>query len=75
MRMPHIRGRSYKYLASLPEGATIAREIYCRVVHSRRRLLSKYQSNRTRGFVITTRKNGRVRGFDKNGKRTTSVGD
>ena len=35
-----IRGRPDKYLASPPEGATIAREIYYRVVHSRRRLLN-----------------------------------
>ena len=48
-----LRGRSDKYLVSPPEGATIAREIYYRVVHSRRRLLSKFQSNRTRSFVLT----------------------
>ena len=48
-----IRGRSDKYLVLPPEGATIAREIYYRVVHSRRRLLSKFQSNRTRSFVLS----------------------
>ena len=58
-----IRRRFDKCLASPPEGATIAREIYYRVVHSRRRLLSKFQSNRTRSFVLTACANGRVRGF------------
>ena len=51
------------YLASSPEIATIAREIYYRVVHSRRRLLSKFQSNRTRSFILTACGNGQVRGF------------
>jgi len=32
-----IRGQSDKYLASPPDGVTIAREIYYRVVHFRRR--------------------------------------
>ena len=64
-----VRGRSKKYLASPPEGATIARDIYYRVVHSRKRLLSKCQSNRTRSFDLTACGNGRVRGFYKNGKR------
>ena len=36
---PHVRGRSDKYLASPPEGATIVREIYHRIVYSRRLLL------------------------------------
>ena len=40
-----VRGRSDKYLASPLEGATIAREIYYRVAHSRRRVLSKFQLN------------------------------
>ena len=71
----HIRGRSDKYIASPHEGATIAREIYSRVVHSRRRLLSTFQSNRTRSFVLIAPGNGRVRGFYKNGKRAISVGD
>ena len=61
----HIRGRPDKYLASPPEGATIARQIYHRVVHSRRRLLSKFQSNRNRSFVLTACGNGLVRGFPK----------
>ena len=47
----NLRGQFDKCLASPPERATIAREIYYRVVHSRRRLLSKFQSNRTRSFV------------------------
>ena len=64
-----VRGRSDKYLSSPPEGAIIAREIYYRVVHSRRRLLSKFQSNRTRSFVLSECGNGRY----KNGKK--SVGD
>ena len=58
-----IRGRSDKYLASSLEGVTIAIEICYRVVHYRRRLLSKFQSNRTRSFVLTACGNGRVRGF------------
>ena len=58
-----IRGRSDKYLASPHDGATIAREIYYRVVHCRRRLLSKFQPNRTRSFVLTTCGSCRVRGF------------
>ena len=37
-----IRGRSDKYLALPPDDATIPREIYYRVVHCRRRLLSKF---------------------------------
>ena len=61
--------------ASPPEDATIATEIYYRVVHSRRSLLSKFQSNQTRSFVLTACGNGRVRGFDKYGKRAISVGD
>ena len=62
-----IHNLQRRYLASPPEGAIIAREIDYRVVHSRRRLLSKFQSNRTRSFVLTACGNGRVRGFDKNG--------
>jgi len=38
-------------------------EMYYRVVHSRRRLLSKFQPNRTRSFVLTACGIGRVRGF------------
>ena len=71
----HIRGQSDKYLASPPEGATIARETYYRVVHSRSRLLSKFQSNRTRSLVLTACGNGRIRRVYKNGKRAISVGD
>jgi len=37
-----IRGQSDKYLASPPDGVTIAREIYYRVVHSRRRLVQSH---------------------------------
>ena len=74
-KMCCLRGRSDKYLTSLPKGVTIAREIYSRVVHSRRRLLLKFQSNRTRSFVLTACRNGRVRGFYKNGRRAISVGD
>ena len=48
-----VRGRPDKYLASPPDGATIARKIYYRVVHCHRRLLSKFQPNRTRSFVLT----------------------
>jgi len=48
-----LRGQSDKYLASPPDGVTIAREIYYRVVHSRRWLLSKFHPNRTRSFVLT----------------------
>ena len=44
--------RSDKYLDSPPDGATIAREIYYHVVHCRRRLLPKFQPNRTRSFVL-----------------------
>ena len=70
-----IQGRCDKYLVLSPVGAIIAREIYYRVVHSRRGLLSKFQSNRTRSFVLAACGNGRVRGFFKNGKRAISVGD
>ena len=58
-----IRGWSDKYLAPPPDGATIAREIYYRVVHCRRRLLSKFQPNQTRSFVLTACGSCRVRGF------------
>ena len=37
----YLRGQSDKYLASWPDGASIAREKYYHVVHSLRRLLSK----------------------------------
>lgn len=37
---------SGKYITSRPDGATIITEIYYHVVHSRRRLLSKFQFNR-----------------------------
>ena len=47
----YLWGRFDECLASLPDGATIAKEIYYRVVHCRRRLLSKFQPNRTRCFV------------------------
>ena len=70
----HLRGRSDKYLASPPEGATIARQIYYRVVHFRR-LLSKFRSNWTRSFVLTVCGNDRVQGFYKKGKGAISVGD
>ena len=68
-RMMNIRGRSDKYLASSREYATIAREIYYCAVHSRRRLLSKLQSNRTRCFVLIACGNGRVREFYKKWKK------
>ena len=68
-----IRGRSDKYLASSSEGANFAKEIYYRVVLSRRRPLSQFQSNRTRSFVLIACGNGRVRRFYKNGKRALSV--
>ena len=45
-----LRERSDKYLASPPQGATTARDIYYRVVHSRRRLLSKFQSYQIHSF-------------------------
>jgi len=70
-----MRGQSDKYLASPLDGVTIAREIYYRVVHFRRRLLSKFQPNRTRSFVLTACGIGRVRGFKKNGERAISVCD
>ena len=74
--MQYTRGRFDKYLASPPEGATIARQIYYRVVHSRsRRLLSKFQSNWTLSFVLIACGNGRVSEFYKYGKRAISVGD
>jgi len=57
------RGQSHKYLASPPDGVTITKEIYYRVVHSCRRLLSKFQPNRTLSFVLTACGIGRVRGF------------
>jgi len=50
MQTDVIRGQSDKYLASPPDGVTIAREIYFRVVHSRRRLLSKFQPNLRKNF-------------------------
>ena len=61
-----IRGRSDKYFTSPPEGATIARKIYYCVVYSRRRLMSNFQLNRTRNFVLIVC--GRE-GYYKNGKR------
>ena len=70
----YVRGRSDKYLASPLDGATIAKETYCRVVHSRRRSLSKFQSDRTRNFVLTACGIGRVREFYKNGRKAISVG-
>ena len=70
-----VRGRSDKYLTSPPEGATISREIHYRVVHSRRRLQSKFQSNWAPSFVLTAFGNGSVHGFYKNEKRAISVGD
>ena len=74
--LPHkLRGRSDKYLASEPEGGTISRKRYYRVVRFRRQLLSKFQSNRTRSFVLNAFGNGRIRGFYKNGKRAISVRD
>jgi len=56
----YIRGQSDKNLASQPVGVTIAREINFRVVKSRRLLLSKFQPNRTRSFVLTACGIGRV---------------
>ena len=67
--MSCIRGWSDKYLTSPPEGATIAKEIYYRVVHSRKRLLSKCQSNRTCSFILTAYGNGPVRDFTKMEKK------
>ena len=58
-----IRGRSDMYLASPPDGVSIARDIYYRVVHSHRRLLSKFQSNRTFSFVLTACGSGHAGGF------------
>jgi len=55
-----VRGQSDKYLASPPDGVTIAREIFYRIVHSRRRLLSKFQP-RSRSFVLTACGIGRFR--------------
>ena len=56
-----INLRSDEYLASPPDGATTARKIYNRVVHCRRRLLAKFQPNRTRSFVSTACGNCRIR--------------
>ena len=53
MNLSYIRGWFDKYLASPPDGASIAREIYYRIVHSHRWLWSKFQPNRTRSFVLT----------------------
>ena len=61
-KMFDLRRQSDKYLALPPDDASIAREIYYRV-HSRRRLLSKFQPNRTRSFVLTACGSRRVRGF------------
>lgn len=47
-----IRRRSDKHIASPPDRTTISREIYYYVLHSRRWLLSKFQSN---GLVILFR--------------------
>lgn len=47
-----IRRRSDKHIASPPDRTTISREIYYWVLHSRRWLLSKFQSN---GLVILFR--------------------
>lgn len=64
---PHtVQGRSDKYLASPPEGATSTREICFRVVHSHKRLLSKTQPNRNRSFVLITCGSMRVREFLEN---------
>lgn len=48
-----LQGRSDKYLDSPVDGATIARDIYYRVVHSRKRLLSKFQVNGNSSFFVT----------------------
>lgn len=58
----NIRGRPDNYLAPTFYGAT--REIRCRIVHSRRRLLHKFQPNRSRNFVWTACRSGRVRFFE-----------
>ena len=47
------QGGPISTLASPPDGASIAREICCCVIHSLRRLLSKFQPNQMRCFVLT----------------------
>ena len=59
----NVRGQSDKYLASPPERASIAREIYYYVVHSSRRLLSKFQPNQTCSFVFTACGSEHIRKF------------
>ncbi len=58
-----VRGWSDKYLASPPDGVTIARRVYCCVEPSCRRLTSKFQSNQICGFVSTLCRSERVHGF------------
>lgn len=64
-----------KYFASPSDGATIAREIHQRAVHSRRRLLYKFQSCQTCSSVLTLYESDCVQGFLKNGTRAVLVGD
>ena len=57
--------QSDKYLASPPYGASITRDIYYRLVHSLRWLLSKFQPNQTRSFVFPCVEAGVVADFRK----------
>jgi len=63
LKLSAYEGSPISTLSLPPDGVTIAREIYYRVVRSRRRLLSKFQPNRTCSFVLTACGIGRVRGF------------
>ncbi len=63
IRVIDIRGWSDKYLASPPDGVTIAKRVYYSVEPSCRRLISKFQSNRICGFVLTPCRSERVHGF------------
>lgn len=61
--------RAVRYVLSLtPYGANIAKAFYYRVVHSRRRLLSKFQLSQTCSFVLTARGSERVGGLWKKEK-------
>ncbi|GFR32390.1 hypothetical protein TNCT_598131 [Trichonephila clavata] len=71
-----LRGWSDKDLASLPDSATIAREMHYSVVPCCRRLLTKFQPDRTSSSGLRACESKRVRRFFlKNGKEATSFGD
>lgn len=60
-----MTGRSDKYLAITSDDTTIAKNIYYRVKHSRRHILSKFQLDRSCSFVLTTCGRERVRILEK----------